>query len=83
MAFISDNRPHTLGDLIVITGTVANGDVTAALGAFLSEILFVQMISTAAGAAAQTTAIDNTTATTVHFADPGVLGGRLIVFGKR
>ena len=21
MAFVSDNRPHTLGDLIVITGT--------------------------------------------------------------
>ena len=83
MAFVSDNRPHTLGDLIVITGTVANGDTSAALGAFLSEILHFSVTSTAAAAAPITTAIDNTTATTVHFTDPGVLGGRLIVFGKR
>ena len=40
----SDNRPHTLGDLIVITGTIANSDQEAELGAFLSEILMVTAV---------------------------------------
>lgn len=43
MAFTSDNRPHTLGDLIVITGTVANGDTSTDLSDHMSEILFAQV----------------------------------------
>jgi len=85
MAFVSDNRPHTLGDLIVITGTVANGDQDAELGAFLTEILMVTAVSNAAaaGGAPLAASIDTTSATKVRFADPGASGGRLMVFGKR
>jgi len=85
MAFVSDNRPHTLGDLIVITGTIANSDQEAELGAFLSEILMVTAVSNAgsAGGAPLTASIDTTSATKVRFADPGANGGRLMVFGKR
>ena len=83
MAFVSDNRPHTLGDLIVITGTIANTDTSAELGDFLSEILFAQAIPNHAVGAPQATGIDTTSTTKVVFSDPGANGGRLIVFGKR
>lgn len=83
MAFVSDNRPHTLGDLIVITGTIANGDVSVELSDFLSEVLMVTAVSNAAVAAPLTAAIDTTSATLVRFADPGADGGRIMVFGKR
>lgn len=82
MAFTSDNRPHTLGDLIVITGTVGNGDTSTDLSAFMSEILFAQVcaIKGSAGPNA-TTAINGTTI--VH-ADPAVAaGGKLFAIGKR
>lgn len=83
MAFVSDNRPHTLGDLIVITGTVANGDTSADLSDFLSEVLMVTVVPNAAVATPLGCAIDTTTATIVRFSDPGASGGRLMVFGKR
>ena len=83
MAFVSDNRPHTLGDLIVITGTIANGDTSVELGDFLSEVLMVTAVSNAAAGAPLTAAIDTTSATKVHFADPGASDGRIMVFGKR
>jgi len=83
MAFVSDNRPHTLGDLIVITGTIANGDTSADLSDYLSEVLMVTAVSNAGAAAPLTAAIDTTTATIVRFADPGANGGRIMVFGKR
>lgn len=85
MAFVSDNRPHTLGDLIVITGTIANGDESVELSDFLSEVLMVTAVSNtaAAGGAPLTAGIDTTSATLVRFADPGASGGRIMVFGKR
>ena len=85
MAFVSDNRPHTLGDLIVITGTIANGDVSAELSDFLSEVLMVTAVSNtaAAGGVPLQAGIDTTSATLVRFADPGADGGRIMVFGKR
>ena len=85
MAFVSDNRPHTLGDLIVITGTIANGDVSVELSDFLSEVLMVTAVSNtaAAGGVPLQAGIDTTSATLVRFADPGADGGRIMVFGKR
>jgi len=85
MAFVSDNRPHTLGDLIVITGTIANSDQEAELGDFLTQVLMVTAVSNASsvGGAPLTASIDTTSATKVRFADPGPSGGRLMVFGKR
>ena len=85
MAFVSDNRPHTLGDLIVITGTIANGDVSVELSDFLSEVLMVTAVANTAtpGGTPLTAGIDTTSATLVRFGDPGASGGRLMVFGKR
>jgi hypothetical protein len=82
MAFTSDNRPHTLGDLIVITGTVANGDTNTDLSDFMSEILFAQVLAISAGPGPKlVTALDGTT---VHFEDPAVAaGGKLFAIGKR
>ena len=82
MAFTSDNRPHTIGDLIVITGTVANGDTSTDLSDFLSEILTGQVcvIGAVAGGPTSAVAINGTT---LVFNDPGATGGRLLVIGKR
>lgn len=81
MAFTSDNRPHTLGDLIVITGTVANGDTSADLSAFMTEILMAQVNPLSGVGAPGGSTISGTT---VNFTDPGVAaGGRLFAIGKR
>ena len=81
MAFTSDNRPHVMGDLIAITGTVANGDTEADLSAFMTEILMAQMNPLEGAGAPGGATIDGTT---VKFVDPGVAaGGRLFALGKR
>ena len=83
MAFTSDNRPHTIGDMIVITGTVANGDTSVDLSDFMSEILMATAhpLSGVAGPTTGSCVIDGTT---VKFNDPGVAaGGRLFAIGKR
>ena len=83
MAFTSDNRPHTIGDMIVITGTVANGDTSVDLSDFLSEILMATC-HPLSGAATPTTGTCSIVGTTVNFNDPAVAaGGRLFVVGKR
>ena len=81
MAFTSDNRPHTLGDLIAITGTVANGDTSIDLSAFLSEILMAQVQPLNASG---TASVAKVAGTTVSFTDIGhAAGGRLFALGKR
>ena len=81
MAFTSDNRPHVMGDLIAITGTVANGDTEADLSAFMTEILMAQTNPLEGAGAPGGATIDGTT---VKFTDPGVAaGGRLFALGKR
>jgi len=83
MAFTSDNRPHVMGDLIAITGTVENGDTQTDLSAFMTEILMATLhpLSGAAGPTTGSCVIDGTT---VKFNDPGVAaGGRLFALGKR
>tara|TARA_R110000765_G_scaffold59605_2_gene115811 strand:- start:3726 stop:3977 length:252 start_codon:yes stop_codon:yes gene_type:complete len=83
MAFTADNRPHTIGDLLVITGTVANGDTSADLSAFLTEILWgdVTNVGALGGAPSHNIGINGTT---INFNNPGVAaGGKLFVIGKR
>lgn len=81
MAFTSDNRPHTIGDMIVITGTVANGDTEADLSDFLSEILMGTVSPLGGVGAPHGATIDGTT---LKFTDPAnAAGGRLFVVGKR
>ena len=83
MAFTADNRPHTIGDLLVITGTVANADTSTDLSAFLSEILMASC-HPLTGVAGPTTGTCTIVGTTVNYNDPGVAaGGRLFVIGKR
>ena len=66
MAFTSDNRPHTLGDLIAITGTVANGDTSVDLSDFMSEILMAQVQPLNASG---TASVAKVAGTTVSFSD--------------
>jgi len=81
MAFTRHNRPHVMGDLIAITGTVANGDTEVDLSDFMSEILMVQINPLEGAGAPGGATIDGTTA---KFTDPGVAaGGRLFALGKR
>jgi hypothetical protein len=82
MAFTADNRPHTIGDLLVITGTVANLDTSADLSDFLSVILMGQVCVTGVAAGGPTSAV-TINGTTLIFNDPGATGGRLLVIGKR
>ena len=83
MAFTADNRPHSMGDLVVITGTVANGDTSANLSDFLSVILFGQVCAIGALGAAPSNNV-GINGTTLNFNDPGVAaGGKLLVIGKR
>jgi len=81
MAFTSDNRPHTLGDLIAITGTVANGDTEVDLAEFMSEVLMAQVQPLNAGGTATVCKI---VGTTLSFSDISqAAGGRLFAIGKR
>ena len=81
MAFTSDNRPHTIGDLIAITGTVANGDTSIDLSDFLSEILMAQVQPLNASG---TASVAKVAGTTVSFSDISHAdGGRLFALGKR
>jgi hypothetical protein len=83
MAFTADNRPHTIGDLLVITGTVENGDTTADLSAFLSEIFWGQVCGIGALGVAPSNNV-GINGTTLNFNNPAVAaGGKLIVIGKR
>ena len=77
--FVADERPSVFGNMIVVTGTVANGDDTADLSEFMSEILMAQVQATDGTATALTAAIDGTS---VDFTDLG-RAGRLMAIGKR
>ena len=77
MAFTSDNRPHVMGDLIAITGTVANGDTSVDLPCSMRRSSWAQMNPLGGVGAPGGATIDGTT---VKFADPGhANGGRLFV----
>ena len=79
MVFVADDRPSAFGNMIVVTGTVASGDDTADLSAFMSEILMAQVQATDGTATALTAAIDGTS---VDFTNLG-RAGRLMAIGKR
>ena len=81
MAFTSDNRPHVMGDLIAITGTVENGDTTIDLSDYLSEILSG---TCHALSVAGTSSVCTINGTSVVFSDPSrPEGARLFVLGRR
>ena len=79
MAFVADDRPSTFGNMIVVTGTVISGDITADLSDYMSEILMAQVQATDGTATALTAAIDGTS---VDFTNLG-RAGRLMAIGKR
>lgn len=83
MAFTADTRPNAVGNLLMVTGTVANGDTSADLGAFFSEVLWFEVHPIAGVAAPQTSSIASD-GVTVHFSDPAVAaGGKLMAIGRR
>lgn len=83
MAFTADTRPQAMGNLIVITGTVANGDTSTDLSDYMSEILMAMVNPNGGGGGAPQETIV-ITGTTVTHGDPGTaLGGKLFAIGKR
>tara|TARA_B100000575_G_C23001104_1_gene576863 strand:+ start:504 stop:749 length:246 start_codon:yes stop_codon:yes gene_type:complete len=58
MAVTIDERPHVIGDLLMVTGTCASGDTTVDLSSFFSQIVMAQVQATEGTATAVTVAID-------------------------
>ena len=84
MAFTPDARPSAFGNMIVITGTVANGDTSTSLSDYMSEVLFAQVLANKDTAGPTNTTSIHTNGTTVVHADPGVAGGgKLFAIGHR
>ncbi len=81
MTITTDTRPHVIGDLVVITGTFANGDTIAVdLSSHLSKIIFFACNEADATARAMVTSINGTTA---HATEAGAGGGTWIAIGTR
>jgi hypothetical protein len=80
MAIAFDDRPTTLGNLLLLTGTWANGDSSIDASDFLSEILFFDILVNSATEQANPTGF---VGTTCHFTESGSDGGRFIILGRR
>ena len=81
MAITVDSRKHVMGDLVVVTGTFANGDTIAVdLTDHLSKIMLFVCNETDATARAMATSISGTTG---YAAEVGAGGGTWFALGQR
>jgi hypothetical protein len=81
MAITIDSRPHVIGDLVIVTGTFANGDTIAIdLSAHLSRIMLFVCNETDSTARALVSSVDGTTAYAV---EAGAGGGTWFALGQR
>lgn len=81
MAITVDSRKHVMGDLVVVTGTFANGDTIAVdLSDHLSKIMLFVCNEADATARAMVTSINGTTA---HATEAGAGGGTWFALGQR
>ena len=80
MAIAFDDRPITIGSILLLTGTRANGDTSVDASDFLSEILHFDVTANSATEQANPTGFVGTTG---HFTESGSDGGRFIILGRR
>ncbi len=75
-----DERPPMIGNLIVVTGTWANGDPSIDLSSFMSEVLTATVIPSSATEQANPVGIVGSTA---HFTESGGDDGVWFAIGRR
>ena len=75
-----DERPTMIGNLIVVTGTWANGDTSIDLSSFMSEVLTATVIPSSATEQANPVGI---VGSTVHFTESGSDDGVWFAIGRR
>jgi len=80
MAINFDDRPITIGSILLLTGTWANGDTSVDASDFLSEVLHFDVTANSATEQANPTGF---VGTTCHFTESGGDGGRFIILGRR
>lgn len=80
MAISFDDRPITIGSILLLTGTWENGDTSIDASDYLSEVLFFDILVNSATEQANPTGFVDTTC---HFTESGSDGGRFIILGRR
>ena len=80
MAINFDDRPITIGSILLLTGTWENGDTEVDASDFLSEILHFDVTANSATEQANPTGFVTTTG---HFTEDAGVGGRFIILGRR
>ena len=80
MAISFGNRPTVFGNLMVVTGTFANGDSSVDLSDYLADIVSVTAMEIDSTARAVVVSYDGTTA---YFTEAGSGGGRFMAIGHR
>jgi hypothetical protein len=80
MAIAFDDRPITIGSILLLTGTWANGDTSVDASDYLSEVLHFDVTANSATEQANPTGF---VGTTCHFTESGSDGGRFIILGRR
>ena len=80
MAINFDDRPITIGSILLLTGTWADGDTSVDASDFLSEVLHFDVTANSATEQANPTGF---VGTTCHFTESGSDGGRFIILGRR
>ena len=80
MAITVDERPHVMGDLMLVTGTWANGDTSIDLSDMLSSIVMAMVCPSTTTEQANPISI---VGTTIHFTESGSDDGVWSALGKR
>ena len=80
MAITFDNRPITIGSILLLTGTWENGDTEVDASDHLSEILHFDVTANSDTEQANPTGYVTTTG---HFTENAAVGGRFIILGRR
>lgn len=80
MAITIDERPHVMGDLLLVTGTWANGDTSIDLSDVLSSVVMAMVCPSTTTEQANPISI---VGTTIHFTESGADDGVWSALGRR
>ena len=80
MAITVDERPHVMGDLMLVTGTWANGDTSIDLSGILSSVVMAMVCPSTTTEQANPISI---VGTTIHFTESGSDNGVWSALGRR
>ena len=80
MAITIDSRTHIIGDLMLISGTWANGDTSIDVSSHLSSVLMAFVCPSTTTEQANPVSI---VGTTIHFTESGSDDGVWSAIGKR